>query len=202
MAPVATQFSGSLLPKNKTELKSIASALTISDAGTREELQARIKAHLDAHSKLENDPRFAGLYGRKSRKSVEKEKEPTPSASAKPNSSRFAPRKFLLDSPIESTPVKDLRDVSLFLKSPDLDEEEEEDVDDDEELELPLSRTPVTPVVAAERSMMINPATYQQTEEAIQTSFLQLRTVSQSFIGHTDSDHPPSSYPTHVTSGR
>lgn len=58
-------FTGSLQPKKKADLQEIATALQISDTGTKEELQNRIKDHLDRNQfKLEEDPAFSGLYGR------------------------------------------------------------------------------------------------------------------------------------------
>ena len=66
MAPIA--YSGALQPKKKSELQEIALALRISDQGTKDEIQARIKKHLDTNtSSLEDDPTFAGLYGRRRR---------------------------------------------------------------------------------------------------------------------------------------
>ena len=59
-------FSGVLHPKKKAELREIASALHISDGGTREELQQRIRKHLnDNQVALEDNPAFAGLFRRK-----------------------------------------------------------------------------------------------------------------------------------------
>ena len=56
-------YSGSLQIKKKGELKDICQSLHIDDSGTREELQHRIKKHLDDNSaELENDPAFSGLY--------------------------------------------------------------------------------------------------------------------------------------------
>ncbi|KAK1224981.1 hypothetical protein PQX77_012084 [Marasmius sp. AFHP31] len=121
-------YSGSLQAKKKSELQSIATGLRLSDDGTREELQQRIKKHLDAkQSQLEEDPRFAGLYVRRRKGSV----QPTPTPVA------------------ESTPVKDLREVSTFLKNPILEneeeEEEEEAVDDDGDEGISLSNLPPLP---------------------------------------------------------
>lgn len=56
-------YSGSLQTKKKAELQEISQALNISDAGTRDELQSRIKRHLDDHERdLEDDPTFTGLF--------------------------------------------------------------------------------------------------------------------------------------------
>ena len=64
-----TAFTGSLQPKKKADLQEIATALQISDTGTKEELQNRIKEHLDKNQfKLEENPAFSGLYGRIRRK--------------------------------------------------------------------------------------------------------------------------------------
>jgi hypothetical protein len=64
-------FAGSLQQKKKSELQEIAAALKISDQGTREHIQVRIKEHLDEHhDKLEDNPKFAGLYSRR-RKSAQ-----------------------------------------------------------------------------------------------------------------------------------
>ncbi|PPQ74525.1 hypothetical protein CVT26_007921 [Gymnopilus dilepis] len=127
MAPVA--YSGALQPKKKSELQEIAIALRISDQGTKDDLHARIKKHLDNNQDaLEDNPVFAGLFGRRKR-SVQPQPPPVP-----PPSSRFAPvesthdnkprsstgrsRVTALDPIREGTPVKDLRDVSSFLKQP------------------------------------------------------------------------------------
>lgn len=76
--PMATiAFSGALHPKKKAELQEIATALQISDIGTKEDLQARIKGHLEKNqSKLEDEPAFVGLFSRMKRKRQGSEKPP------------------------------------------------------------------------------------------------------------------------------
>jgi hypothetical protein len=65
MAPV---YSGSLPPKKKSELQEIALALRISDQGTKDEIMQRITKHLDSkQDALEDNPTFAGLFGRRKR---------------------------------------------------------------------------------------------------------------------------------------
>lgn len=65
MAPI---FSGTLPPKKKYELQEIAAALRLSDQGTKDEIHTRIKKHLDKNqATLEDDPTFAGLFGRRRR---------------------------------------------------------------------------------------------------------------------------------------
>ncbi|KAJ7126627.1 hypothetical protein C8R43DRAFT_1211450 [Mycena crocata] len=99
-------FSGPLQPKRKSELQQLASALDIDTTGTKDDLQSRIKKHLDENqAELEDDPAFAGLFGRRKR-------------SVQPPSSRIEPiRRVVALNPVrESTPV-DNRDVSAYLKS-------------------------------------------------------------------------------------
>jgi hypothetical protein len=65
---MAPMYSGALQPKKKAELQDIAHALRLSDLGTKEELQSRIKRHLDINqATLEDDPTFVGLFGRRKR---------------------------------------------------------------------------------------------------------------------------------------
>ncbi|KAJ7180441.1 hypothetical protein C8R46DRAFT_1069453 [Mycena filopes] len=104
MAPTPT-FSGALASKKKTELQGIADALDIDSTGTKDDLQTRIKKHLDNNqAELEDDPVFAGLFGRRKR-------------SVQPPISRVESRRVVVKNPVrESTPV-DNRDVSAYLKS-------------------------------------------------------------------------------------
>ncbi|KAH9477029.1 hypothetical protein JR316_0010945 [Psilocybe cubensis] len=127
MAPTA--YTGALQPKKKSELQEIAVALRLSDQGTKDELQARIKKHLDSNQDaLEDDPTFAGLFGRRKR-SLQPQPIPqsgrfapsssTPDTIEKPRSSLGRASRVLPLDPIkEATPPKDLRDVSTFLKHP------------------------------------------------------------------------------------
>ncbi|TFK69820.1 Rft-1-domain-containing protein [Pluteus cervinus] len=110
-------YSGALPSKKKSELQEIANALRLSDQGTKDELQSRIKKHLDLNqSELEEDPAFAGLFSRR-RRSVQPQSGPPSTRGAesdlKPSSKLANP---VLDSIRESTPVSDLHDVSAFLK--------------------------------------------------------------------------------------
>lgn len=69
-------YSGALAPKKKSELQQIAIALKLSSSGTKDELQARIKKHLDNNQDaLEDDPTFTGLFGRR-KKSVQPQAVP------------------------------------------------------------------------------------------------------------------------------
>lgn len=60
-------FAGSIQTKKKGELQDIANALHLDDRGTKDELQTRIKKYLDNNQDLEDDPAFAGLFGRRKR---------------------------------------------------------------------------------------------------------------------------------------
>ncbi|KAG6902920.1 hypothetical protein C0995_009311 [Termitomyces sp. Mi166 len=108
-------FAGALMPKKKQELQEIALALKISDGGTKDDLMNRIKRHLELNPDLEEDPSFSGLFGSRRRRSVQPQTVII-HPQAKPNSRgrRVVP----LDPVRESTPVNDLRDVSMFLKNP------------------------------------------------------------------------------------
>lgn len=76
MAAIA--FTGSLQSKKKVELQDIANALRISDNGTKDDLQTRIKGHLEKHqNKLEEEPAFAGLFGRLTKRKRQGSEKPT-----------------------------------------------------------------------------------------------------------------------------
>ncbi|KAG1777859.1 hypothetical protein EV702DRAFT_1027110 [Suillus placidus] len=122
MAPIA--FSGTIPSKKKADLQAIALALDISDTGTREDLQVRIKRHLEQHqSKYEDDPTFSSLYGKKKKSaqppigrsipSSPDEQEEKPQKSPQVTRSR---RIVPLDLR-EATPVDDMRNVSMMLKN-------------------------------------------------------------------------------------
>nr|GAT55075.1 predicted protein [Mycena chlorophos] len=98
-------FSGSLAAKRKQDLQAIASALTLESSGTKEDLQTRIKGHLDKNPDLEDDPTFSGLFGRRKR-SV----PPVSKAEARER------KVNLLNAIRESTPVNDAGTVSAYLK--------------------------------------------------------------------------------------
>ncbi|KAJ7623415.1 hypothetical protein FB45DRAFT_925593 [Roridomyces roridus] len=101
-----TQWAGALQPKKKAELQQLAVTLRLSQEGTKDELTARIKTHLDRNQdSLQDDPVYSGLYGRKKR-----------TASVQPQSPPS--RRVVTLSPVrESTPIENLRDVSAYLKS-------------------------------------------------------------------------------------
>ncbi|KAE9393977.1 hypothetical protein BT96DRAFT_923798 [Gymnopus androsaceus JB14] len=115
-------FTGSLQPKKKGDLQSLADALNISSDGTKEELYNRLKKHLDKHQdELETDPQFSGLFDRRRKR---KESAPPPSKRTTVDSTTDArssnARRVVPMVPLyESTPAKDLSDVSAFLKHPE-----------------------------------------------------------------------------------
>lgn len=146
MAPV--HYTGALQPKKKLELQEIALALRLNDQGTKDELQARIKKHLDGHqSELEDDPVFAGLLGRRKRSVQPQSANPalcvfislyiillvsyilshfnaflstraSDSIPTEPKPPSRVRRSGVLESVLEATPAKDLTDVSAYLKQP------------------------------------------------------------------------------------
>ncbi|KAG2032851.1 hypothetical protein BDR03DRAFT_969024 [Suillus americanus] len=122
MAPIS--FSGTIPSKKKADLQAIAVALNISDSGTRDDLQGRIKRHLEQHqSKYEDDPTFSGLYGKRKKSTqppIERfvpsspdEREEKPQKS--PQNTRS--RRIISLDPREITPVDDMRNVSMMLKN-------------------------------------------------------------------------------------
>ena len=61
----SSNFSGSLATKKKGDLSEICSALGISSTGTRDDLQTRIRDHLDEKPHLADNPTYSGLYPKK-----------------------------------------------------------------------------------------------------------------------------------------
>ncbi|KAG6916540.1 hypothetical protein DXG01_006423 [Tephrocybe rancida] len=113
MAPQV--FTGALMPKKKQELQEIASALKIGDQGTKDDIMNRIKRHLENNPDLEEDPSFVGLFGKRRKGSVQPQAPPLQSL---PKPTSRGRRVVPLDPVRESTPVNDMRDVSMFLKNP------------------------------------------------------------------------------------
>lgn len=115
MAGSSASFSGSLQTKKKAELQEIAQALKLKDTGTRDELQTRIKSHLDENTdELEENPTFAGLYNtRKRQRSLQAQEIVLPSR----NVGRG--RMGTLKEQREPSPAapEDLADVSVLLPS-------------------------------------------------------------------------------------
>lgn len=107
-------FSGNLTTKKKAELVEIAQALGVSDVGVREEIQQRVKKHLeDNATDLQDDPAFTGLYTRNMRqKSLQPQSSITSITSQKPASTRGS---LAAIRERESTPVVEMRDVSMML---------------------------------------------------------------------------------------
>ncbi|THU97881.1 hypothetical protein K435DRAFT_721335 [Dendrothele bispora CBS 962.96] len=147
-------FSGSLQAKKKSELQSIASALSISDQGTKDDIQGRIKKYLDDNqAQLEEDSRFSGLYGTRRRRGSQPPKDIAPPPSKRSGVPQVEiratnARRMPLEPVFESTPVKDLRDVSMFLKNPETPDDEayvESYVETSPTVRQPLSETPETP---------------------------------------------------------
>ncbi|KAL5520232.1 hypothetical protein ACEPAG_9445 [Sanghuangporus baumii] len=111
----AATLSCSLQVKKKGELKDICQSLGINDGGTREELQQRIRKHLDDHSsELENDPTFSGLY---TTRSVRRQRSVQPS-NVSPHGDQVAEPPKFTSIPEEGTltpPTEDLGDVSTMI---------------------------------------------------------------------------------------
>ncbi|KAF8553616.1 hypothetical protein OG21DRAFT_1207643 [Imleria badia] len=130
-----TVYSGTLPSKKKAELKEIALALHISDAGTREDLQQRIRKHLDDNqTSLEHNPVFSGLFKRK--KGVPHFSNGHPAASpASESAEEISEKKLTSPSsirstrrnlPVVDTPVPEAREVSMMLKNAPISPPEEE----------------------------------------------------------------------------
>ncbi|KAK0478708.1 hypothetical protein IW261DRAFT_1564785 [Armillaria novae-zelandiae] len=162
MAP----FSGSLQPKKKADLQNIATSLGISDAGTKDELQLRIKKHLDNNQDvLEGDPQYAGLYGIRSRGGAVARK---PSLQPQLPSSRLAPpkeptppspspRKAVPMDPIVETPGRGevsvmLKAMTPFVKAP-----------------LPPSTASISTIATARRGLSTMVVQVKQAEPLVKT---------------------------------
>lgn len=121
MAPIT--FSGTIPSKKKADLQAIAVALDISDTGTKEDLQGRIKRHLEQHqSKYEDDPTFSGLYGKRKKNSQPPIGRFIPSSPAEQEKPQKSPqvtrsRRIVPHDSREITPVDDMRNVSMMLKN-------------------------------------------------------------------------------------
>ncbi|KAF9460475.1 hypothetical protein BDZ94DRAFT_1265994 [Collybia nuda] len=178
-------FTGALQPKKKSELQEIATALRLSDQGTKDELQARIKKHLDTNqSSLEDDPTFGGLFGRRKRSAQPQQGLPSSRfappepPSLKPNSRRssLGRRITALDPVRESTPVSDLRDVSMFLKRPtspitSTPNQSPRQFDDTTPSSLPP--LPPSPSASLIEHIRVSPSTNVITEQIKQSDMLQ-----------------------------
>ncbi|KIN96278.1 hypothetical protein M404DRAFT_163595 [Pisolithus tinctorius Marx 270] len=162
MAP----YSGSLQIKKKSELQDIAVALRISDKGTREELQLRIRKHLDDNQQLEDDPAFSGLFGKRKRSIQPQPATAVPrsvpsstseevlvKSSESPKHTRSTRRFNALSIVRESTPVPDAREVSMMLKKAPVSPETSA-------LQIETTQTPATrnadevPLSAAPKSVL------------------------------------------------
>ncbi|KAH7924455.1 hypothetical protein BV22DRAFT_1090912 [Leucogyrophana mollusca] len=149
MAPVT--FTGTLRSKRRAELLEIAKALQINESGTKEDLQTRIKKHLDANqTDLEDEPAFAGLFAKMKKSSAQsqpqpavrrfvppagtetvEETAPVNTAGSSPVKNTRSSRRITLLDPVgpirQGTPVSDLRDVSIMLKNPPISPEGDEE---------------------------------------------------------------------------
>ena len=120
-----SSFSGSLQVKKKAELQEIATALSLPDIGTREELLSRIKRYIDEHTaELEDDPKLSGLVtSRKRQRSVQPSAPPSTvgtNARVVITTSRtsMAPIKESDYDDRQTTPVRhELHDVSMMIPS-------------------------------------------------------------------------------------
>ncbi|KIY53363.1 hypothetical protein FISHEDRAFT_68969 [Fistulina hepatica ATCC 64428] len=129
-------YSGGLLSKKKAELQEIAFALDLDVEGTKDDLQQRIKKHLDTNSYLENDERFSGLYGRRKRGASTQPTKSEEPLHMKPTS-RMNHRKppslerVVEVPPVFSIPLKEVSEVSMIPKaSPETVVSEEPHTDD------------------------------------------------------------------------
>ncbi|KAH8823092.1 hypothetical protein DL96DRAFT_1469179 [Flagelloscypha sp. PMI_526] len=103
-------YTGSLAPKKKGELQDIASSLGIVNDGTKEDLTSRIKKHLDDNPELEEDSRFAGLYGRGRKRSAP---PPSQSNGLVPTLNKRTASRTMVLPPLPETPERTTTAVVL-----------------------------------------------------------------------------------------
>ncbi|KAG9311014.1 hypothetical protein JVU11DRAFT_8910 [Chiua virens] len=172
-------YAGSLQSKRKADLREIALALRISDAGTKEDVQQRIRKHLDNNqTTLEDNPTFSGLFGKR-KKNTPQPTQAFSTTSPAPESVEVISEKKLTSPPstrltrrrplAESTPVPEIREVSLMLKNAAVSPSEEETP----------SVPPITP--KQERSFLFTPRSIlrsipRPTLELADTTFKSLQT--------------------------
>ncbi|GJJ13583.1 hypothetical protein Clacol_007839 [Clathrus columnatus] len=140
---MSTTFSGSIQSKKKSELQDIAIALDISDIGTREDLQNRIRQHLTQYEpELSEDPRFSGLFGRGRKRSAQPQMLMTIKEDVRSVTSEENELVFIKPSPGHAT----RQTLSYRTLSPPLNDSVARVVAELEPANVPL---PITPVPSA-----------------------------------------------------
>ncbi|GJJ10863.1 hypothetical protein Clacol_005091, partial [Clathrus columnatus] len=139
---MSTTFSSSIQSK-KSELQDIAIALDISNIGTREDLQNRIRQHLTQYEpELSEDPRFSGLFGRGWKRSVQPQMLTTIKEDVRSVTSEKNELVFIKPSPGHAT----RQTLSYHTLSPPLNNSVARVVAELEPANVPL---PITPVPSA-----------------------------------------------------
>ncbi|KAF9074539.1 hypothetical protein BDP27DRAFT_1317278, partial [Rhodocollybia butyracea] len=106
--------------EKKNELQSLATALGLKTEGTKEELHARLRNHLDKHqAELEEEPQFAGLFGRRKRKESVPPLSKRSTVDSERPLGRFA---FLKNprSPLDESPRRRTRSSLAIAESPSI----------------------------------------------------------------------------------